>query len=201
MPHRCEQVVLAHHPLAVVNEIGKQIEDLRFECDEVAATTQLAPVEIERKVFKSIEQCRQSLNRRSDRASLAHSRCRKNKGLLKEKSCSTPSAFAVLPVFSATFDRPPPTGRQAGGLTLLMTGKDYLDSIRDGRRVYVGGERVDDVTTHPAFRNAARSFAMIYERKRAPENRDVMTFEEEGETFSTYFLLPHTRDDLWRRFE
>ena len=50
---------------------------------------------------------------------------------------------------------------------MLMTGKDYLDSIRDGRRVYVGGERVEDVTTHPAFRNAARSFAMIYDRKRA----------------------------------
>ena len=66
---------------------------------------------------------------------------------------------------------------------MLMTGEDYLDSIRDGRRVYVGGELVDDVTTHPAFRNAARSFAMIYDRKRAAENRDVMTCEENGETF------------------
>jgi 4-hydroxyphenylacetate 3-monooxygenase len=82
-----------------------------------------------------------------------------------------------------------------------MTGDDYLESIRDGRRVFVGGERVDDVTTHPAFRNAAQSFAMIYDRKRAAENRDVMTFEEDGETFSTYFLLPRTREDLWRRFE
>ena len=34
---------------------------------------------------------------------------------------------------------------------MLMTGKDYLDSIRDGRRVYVGSELVEDVTTHPAF--------------------------------------------------
>ena len=84
---------------------------------------------------------------------------------------------------------------------MLMTGKDYLDSIRDGRRVYVGSELVDDVTPHPAFYNAARSFAMIYDRKRAPENRDVMTFEEDEETFSTYFSLPHTREDLQRRFE
>ena len=43
---------------------------------------------------------------------------------------------------------------------MLMTGKEYLDSIRDGRRVYIGGELVEDVTTHPAFRNAAQSFAM-----------------------------------------
>ena len=83
---------------------------------------------------------------------------------------------------------------------MLMTGKEYLDSIRDGRRVYVGGELVEDVTTHPAFRNAARSFAMIYDRKRNLENRDLMTFEEDGETFSTYFLLPRTREDLQRRF-
>ena len=84
---------------------------------------------------------------------------------------------------------------------MLMTGEDYLESLRDGRRVYIGGELVDDVTAHPAFRNAARSFAAIYERKRAPENRDVMTFEEDGETFSSYFLLPKTREDLARRFE
>jgi 4-hydroxyphenylacetate 3-monooxygenase len=84
---------------------------------------------------------------------------------------------------------------------MLMTGEDYLESIRDGRRVHVGGETIADVTAHPAFRNAARSFAMIYDRKRAPENRDVMTFEEDGETFSTYFLLPRTREDLQRRFE
>ena len=84
---------------------------------------------------------------------------------------------------------------------MLLTGDEFLQSIRDGRRVYVGGERVDDVTAHPAFRNAARSFAMIYDRKRAPENRDVMTFEEDGDIFSTYFLMPRTREDLQRRFE
>ena len=84
---------------------------------------------------------------------------------------------------------------------MLMTGKDYLESIRDGRRVYIGSELVADVTQHPAFRNAAQSVAMIYDRKRAPENRDVMTFEEDGETSSAYFLLPRTREDLQRRFE
>ena len=38
------------------------------------------------------------------------------------------------------------------------------ESLRDGRRVYIGDELVEDVTTHPAFRNAAQSFAMIYDR-------------------------------------
>jgi 4-hydroxyphenylacetate 3-monooxygenase len=84
---------------------------------------------------------------------------------------------------------------------MLMSGEDYLKSIRDGRRVYIGSELVEDVTRHPAFRNAADSFAMIYDRKRAAENRDVMTFEEDGDTFSTYFLLPKSREDLHRRYE
>jgi aromatic ring hydroxylase len=35
-----------------------------------------------------------------------------------------------------------------------MTGKKYLGSIRDGRRVYIGGELVEDVT--PIQRSAMR---------------------------------------------
>ena len=42
---------------------------------------------------------------------------------------------------------------------MLKTGAEHLASLRDGRVVYIGGEKVDDVTTHPAFRNAARSMA------------------------------------------
>jgi len=84
---------------------------------------------------------------------------------------------------------------------MLKTGQDHLASLRDGRRVYIGGELVDDVTSHSAFRNAAASFAMLYDRKAAPENRDVMSFEEDGEAFSTYFLMPKTQDDLVRRME
>ena len=56
---------------------------------------------------------------------------------------------------------------------MLKTGKEHLECLRDGRIVYVGGERVDDVTTHPAFRNAARTVAEIYDRKAAPEHRDA----------------------------
>ena len=84
---------------------------------------------------------------------------------------------------------------------MLKTGADHLESLRDGRRVHIGGELVRDVTVHPAFRNAARSIAMLYDRKRAPENRDVMSFEENGERFSAWFLMPRTRADLEQRME
>jgi 4-hydroxyphenylacetate 3-monooxygenase len=39
---------------------------------------------------------------------------------------------------------------------------EYLEALRDGREVYIYGERVDDVTEHPAFRNAAVSVAKLY---------------------------------------
>ena len=44
---------------------------------------------------------------------------------------------------------------------MLKTGEQHLESLRDGRKVYIGSEEVRDVTTHPAFRNAAKSFAML----------------------------------------
>ena len=45
-----------------------------------------------------------------------------------------------------------------------MTGDEYLESIRDGREIWIYGERVKDVTTHPAFRNTARMIARLTTR-------------------------------------
>jgi len=42
-----------------------------------------------------------------------------------------------------------------------MTGDEYLESIRDNREIWIYGERVKDVTTHPAFRNTARMLARL----------------------------------------
>ncbi|RPH59202.1 MAG: hypothetical protein EHM89_11100, partial [Acidobacteria bacterium] len=42
------------------------------------------------------------------------------------------------------------------GQTRPYTGAEYLESIRDGREIWIYGERVKDVTTHPAFRNTTR---------------------------------------------
>ena len=45
-----------------------------------------------------------------------------------------------------------------------FTGAEYIASLRDGREVYIDGERVTDVTTHPAFANSVRSLARLYDR-------------------------------------
>jgi 4-hydroxyphenylacetate 3-monooxygenase len=79
---------------------------------------------------------------------------------------------------------------------MLKTGSEHLESLRDGRVVYIGSERVEDVTTHPGFRNGARSMAAIYDMKRAhPE----FSFEEKGEKYSAYFLRAKTKEELEKR--
>src|SRR4051812_1900847 len=79
---------------------------------------------------------------------------------------------------------------------MLKSGSEHLRRLKDGRVVYVGSERIDDVTTHPAFRNAARTVADIFDMKAAdPE----YSFAEGGERFSSYFLRAKTKDDLLKR--
>ena len=64
---------------------------------------------------------------------------------------------------------------------MLATGSEKLERMRDGRIVYIGRERVDDVTTHPAFRNCAQTIAALYDLKADAAKRDLFTFEHHGE--------------------
>lgn len=82
---------------------------------------------------------------------------------------------------------------------MLRTGEQYLQALRDGRQVYLGKELVTDITSHPAFAGAARSFARVFERKRSAEFIDAMSVEEGGERYSAWSLLPRTQDDLLKR--
>src|SRR5882757_9265967 len=88
----------------------------------------------------------------------------------------------------------------AGGQP-LRTGADYLQSLQDGRQVFVDGERVTDVTAHPAFREAARSIARLYDIAAAPENRDLMTFPSPntGAPVLRAYQIPKTHADLRAR--
>jgi 4-hydroxyphenylacetate 3-monooxygenase len=79
---------------------------------------------------------------------------------------------------------------------MLKTGKEHLEQLRDGRTVYIGSEKVSDVTAHPAFRNGAQSIAGIYDMKRSDA---ALAFEEGGEKFSHYFLKARSKEDLVKR--
>ena len=82
---------------------------------------------------------------------------------------------------------------------MLATGSEKLERMRDGRIVYIGAERVDDVTSHPAFRNGARTIAALYDLKADPAKRDLFAFEDNGERIGLQWLRCRSREDLARR--
>jgi 4-hydroxyphenylacetate 3-monooxygenase len=65
-------------------------------------------------------------------------------------------------------------------VAVCKSGTEHLASLRDGRNVFIDGERVDDVTTHFAYRNAVASAAHLYDVQSAPENLELMTFAPDG---------------------
>ena len=84
---------------------------------------------------------------------------------------------------------------------MIRTAAEYLESIRDGRQVWINGEKVDDVPTHPMFKPLVDIRARIYEMQHDAATRDTMTYEENGETFAVGLKLPYTQEDWYRKRE
>jgi 4-hydroxyphenylacetate 3-monooxygenase len=83
----------------------------------------------------------------------------------------------------------------------MRTGADYLRSLNDGRQVFLDGERVADVTKHPALRQAARSLASLYDIAASPDLRQRMTFAspKTGAPVLRAYQIPHSHEDLRAR--
>src|SRR5947207_333493 len=79
-----------------------------------------------------------------------------------------------------------------------FTGEEFLESLRDGREIWIYGERVKDVTTHPAFRNTARMIARLYDALHDPALQDVLTTETDtgsGSRTHKYFKAPKSGEE------
>src|SRR5215470_4479120 len=57
-----------------------------------------------------------------------------------------------------------------------MTGARYIDSLKDGREIWLDGQKIHDVTTHPAFAGMVHELARIYDLQHTEAYRDQMTF-------------------------
>jgi len=82
------------------------------------------------------------------------------------------------------------------------TGAQYLAGLRERpTEVWLRGERVADVTSHPGLANGARAVASLYDLQCEAAQRDVMTFvaPDSGETLGLSFIIPRTREELERR--
>ena len=83
---------------------------------------------------------------------------------------------------------------------MIKTGQQHIASLRDGREIYIDGELVDDVTTHPAFRGAVASIGRMFDFQSAPENRELMTFETDtGTRANRIWELPGSYEALTNR--
>ena len=80
-----------------------------------------------------------------------------------------------------------------------LTGDEYIESLKDGREVHLYGEKVKDVTTHPAFRNAVRMTARLYDGLHDPAKQDVLTVPTDtgnGGFTHPFFRAPHSAEDM-----
>src|ERR1700676_3214373 len=86
-------------------------------------------------------------------------------------------------------------------MTSCRTGAEHLNSLRDGRAIFIDGELVADVTEHPAFRNAVRAAAALYDFQARPENLELMTFQPEGSNrrVNRGWQMPRNYDELVKR--
>jgi 4-hydroxyphenylacetate 3-monooxygenase len=82
---------------------------------------------------------------------------------------------------------------------MIRTGEQYRESIRDGREVWIDGERVKDVAEHPAFKPAVDARARIYDMAHEDATAGVMSYadDETGERNCVANKPPRTQADWW----
>ena len=83
----------------------------------------------------------------------------------------------------------------------IRNGKQYLDDLRDDRDVWIHGEKVKDVTTHPGLYRGAETLAGFMDRQFDDQCKGTVTYEENGHTYATSFMIPKSVDDIKKRGE
>ncbi len=81
----------------------------------------------------------------------------------------------------------------------IRNGEQYLEGLRDGRDVWIHGEKVEDVTSHPGLSRGAHTLAGFMDRQFDEKYRDTITFEENGNRYATSYLIPKSQEDIARR--
>src|SRR5262249_29385683 len=82
------------------------------------------------------------------------------------------------------------------------TGQQYIDGLKaQEREIWLGGERVRDVTTHPGLSGGVAAIARLYDMQHEAKLREVMTYPSPttGEPVGRPFDNPKTRDALETR--
>src|SRR2546428_9924943 len=82
------------------------------------------------------------------------------------------------------------------------TGAEYIQGLQDQEReIWLRGERIKDVTTHPVLANVVRAIASLYDLQHDPALRDEMTYVSPTSRarVGLSFVIPRTKQELERR--
>jgi 4-hydroxyphenylacetate 3-monooxygenase len=105
----------------------------------------------------------------------------------KKAQTSRPAAIPAHPAAAAAMRASAP-----------QTGAEYLASLSDDREVFIYGERVKDVTRHPAFRNTARMVARLYDALHDPARREKILLPTDtgsGGMTHAFFKAPKSLEE------
>ncbi len=85
----------------------------------------------------------------------------------------------------------------------IRTGAEFRESLRDGRTVYVNGERVKDVTAYPPFQGVINTLAGLYDLQHDPANQALVTYPspKDGKPVNLSFFMADTPEEVERRWK
>jgi aromatic ring hydroxylase len=83
---------------------------------------------------------------------------------------------------------------------MARDGKQFLERLRHTRReLWLEGQRVDDVTAHPALAQGAATIAGVFDRQQAFASECLIPDPDTGIPVNIGHMLPRSVDDLERR--
>jgi 4-hydroxyphenylacetate 3-monooxygenase len=81
----------------------------------------------------------------------------------------------------------------------IRSGAQYLEGLRDGREVWIHGERVEDVTNHPGVSRGAHTLASFLDRQFDPALQDTLTYQDGDNRCAMSFKVPKSVEDVKAR--
>ncbi len=81
------------------------------------------------------------------------------------------------------------------------TGAEFLKGLKGGREIWIEGERVADVASHPALSGAAHAVADVFDLQHKASAVCLMPDPETGEPINVSHMLPHSKADLEKRHQ
>jgi 4-hydroxyphenylacetate 3-monooxygenase len=81
----------------------------------------------------------------------------------------------------------------------IRTGKQYLETIAEGRDIRIDGEKIKNVVTDPRFSGGAQTMAMIFDLQHREDLIDKMTYIEDGERYGLSHKPPTNAEELEAR--